>query len=78
MFLIFGVEFFTYAFFAYTSENFVAWFLYILCLWISGYYCWKYIFEKVKAYKLAYVFLSNIIFSFILVCKLFSLWLSNL
>ena len=78
MFTIFGIEFIIYAYFAYTANNFESWFLYNFCLWVSGYYCWKYINEKTKSYKLAYVFLSNILLSFILICKIFDIWYSNL
>ena len=56
----------------YFSDNFTAWFLYIFCLWVTGYYCWKYIFEKIKSIRLVYVFLSNIIFSFVLIWFIFT------
>ena len=78
MYFIFFVEILFYFLMSLRSKELIEWLLYIVCLWVTGYYCWKYIFERIKAYRLAYVFLSNIIFSFILICKLLELWFSNL
>ena len=78
MYLIFSIEILVYFYLALSSKEFMDWFMYIFCLWVTGYYCWKYIHERIKSYKIVYVFLSNIIFSFILICKLLSLWFSNL
>jgi hypothetical protein len=52
--------------------------LYVICLWICGYYCWKFLNEEKKYHKLAYVFLSNIMFSFVIICKWLDLYVSNL
>lgn len=78
MILIFFVEFISYFNFALRAEDIIGWFLYILCLWINGYYFWKFLYEKRKEYKLSYAFLSNIMFTFIIICRLMSLFASNL
>ena len=52
--------------------------LYVICLWICGYYFWKYLNEEKKYHKLAYVFLSNIMFCFVMFCRLMDLYLMNL
>ena len=54
------------------------WLLYIVCLWITGYYCWKYIFEPIESYRKVYVFMSNVILSFVLLCRLLDMFLNNL
>lgn len=78
MYFIFAMEIMLYFYFAITSREFLDWFMYIFCLWVTGYYCWKFIYERIKSYKLVYVFMSNVIFTFILICKLLSIWWSNL
>ena len=67
-----------FTFLGSVSEDILACILYTVCLWICGYYFWKFLCEKKKEFKLAYVFLSNIMFSFVMICKLFDVFISNL
>ncbi len=54
---------------ALASVEFIECLLYDICLAASAYYFYKFIYEEKKNYKLAYVFLSNIIFTFIIFCR---------
>ena len=47
--------------------------LYDICLAASAYYFYKTLFEDKKHYKLAYVFLSYVIFTFIIICRFLDL-----
>lgn len=67
-----------FSFFAYTSEFGLSLLLYLICLWISGYYFWRYHIENRMSYKLAWLYLSNIMFSFIMICRLFDAFMNNL
>lgn len=78
MYLVFIVEILCYFYFALISSEVMEWLLYIVCLWITGYYCWKYIFEPIKSYRMVYVFMSNVIISFVLICRLLDIFLKNL
>ena len=78
MILIFFIEFVAYFNLAYFADDLIGWLLYAVCFWINGYYFWKYLCEKRKEYKLSYVFLSNVMFTFVIICKLLSLFTFNL
>jgi hypothetical protein len=78
MSFVFMLEMVLFSYFGSAESDFTSCMLYTICLWICGYYFWKFLCEKKKEYKLAYVFLSNVMFSFVMICKLFSVFFSNL
>lgn len=78
MYLIFIVEILCHFYFANFSTEIIEWLLYVLCMWVTGYYCWKYIFEPIESYRKVYVFMSNVILSFVLLCRLLDIFLNNL
>lgn len=78
MILIFMIQMVCFSYFGSLESDFTACFLYTFCLWVSAYYFWKYICESHKRTKLAYVFLSNIMFSFVIILKLLSSFIGNL
>jgi len=75
---VFLFQMIIFSFFGYISQDFTSCMLYTICLWICGYYFWKFMCERKKEYKLAYLFLSNIMFSFVMICRLFDSFVSNL
>lgn len=78
MIFVFIVEMLLFSLFGCLSVEPMECILYVICLWICGYYFWKYLNEKKKYYKLAYVFLSNIMFSFVMICRIMDFYLMNL
>ena len=78
MSFLFIFQMLVFSYFAYSSELGLSLFLYLICLWICGYYFWRYHIENRKSYKLAWLYLSNIMFSFIMICKLMDIYINNL
>ena len=78
MIFVFICEMILFSFFGSISIEPIECILYIICLWICGYYFWRFLNEKKKYHKLAYVFLSNIMFCFVMICRLMDLYLSSL
>ena len=78
MSFVFIFQMLIFSFLAYTSEFGLSLLLYLICLWICGYYFCRYHIENRKSYKLAWLYLSNIMFSFIMICKLFDAFMNNL
>ena len=78
MTFIFLLEMILFSYFGNISVEPIECILYVICLWICGYYFWKYLNEKKKYHKLAYVFLSNIMFCFVMICRLLDFYLMNL
>jgi hypothetical protein len=78
MTFIFLLEMILFSYFGNISVEPIECILYIICLWICGYYFWKYLNEKKKHYKLAYMFLSNIMFCFVMICRLLDSYFVNL
>jgi len=50
--MIFLIEMILFSYFGYISTEPIECILYIICLWICGYYCWKYFNESKRHYKL--------------------------
>ena len=67
--LIFILQASFYYLCALASSEIIECLLYDICLAASAYYFYQTFYEKRKAYKLAYVFLSNVIFTFIIICR---------
>ena len=78
MIFVFICEMLLFSYFGSISIEYMECILYVICLWICGYYFWKYLNEEKKYHKLAYVFLSNIMFCFVMFCRLMDLYLSSL
>jgi hypothetical protein len=78
MIFVFIFEMLLFSLFGSLSVEPMECILYVICLWICGYYCWKFLNEEKKYHKLAYVFLSNVMFSFVIICKCLDLYISNL
>lgn len=78
MYLVFICEMILFSLFGSVSIEPMECILYVICLWICGWYFWKYLNEEKKYHKLAYVFLSNIMFCFVMFCRLMDLYLSSL
>ena len=76
--MIFIIEMILFSYFGYISSEPIECILYVICLWICGYYCWKYFNESKRHYKLAWLFLSNIMFCFVMICRLLDFYLLNL
>jgi hypothetical protein len=60
--LLFGIQLYFYFTWALTSENINEWFLYVLGLWVTGYYLHNYNWELKQHYKKAICLYSLIIF----------------
>jgi len=54
---------------ALASSEIIECLLYDICIAASAYYFFQFLYEKRKEYKLAYLFLSNVIFTFIILCR---------
>ena len=60
-----------------TSNDFISWLLYMLCLCVTAYYGYKSYYDIRPNYKRAYEFYSLIIFSMICICKIIDFFFSN-